>query len=244
MNIALVGYGKMGKEVEQVALERGWTAGVRLTSQSDFPSSEVIRGIDVVVHFARAADVERHAAEWAKAGKPLVIGTTGWGSSMDAVRKLIEQAGTGLVYGSNFSLGMHIFQRIVKHAGALINRFEDYDIGIQETHHKEKADSPSGTALTLGNLLLNQIARKSELLTGTPQGAVKPAQLQISSARTGNVVGTHSVLFDSAADAIELTHRAKNRRGFALGALLAAEWIHHRTGFYSFEEVMAKLLDI
>ncbi|GJQ21294.1 MAG: 4-hydroxy-tetrahydrodipicolinate reductase [Bacteroidia bacterium] len=243
MNIALIGYGKMGKEVEAVAGERGWTVALRRTSRSSPPSEADMRSIDVVIHFARADSLRQHVEEWSKAGKPMVVGTTGWGSDLDAMKRIIDTNGTGLVYGSNFSLGMQIFQRMVRRAGALIDRFPEYDAGIRETHHRHKADSPSGTALMLGTMLLEKLSRKSELVHGTLRGPVKPEQLPIASLRMGTEVGEHAVLFDSPADTIELVHKAKNRRGFALGALLAAEWIRGRTGIHTFDEVVSDLLD-
>jgi len=243
MIIALIGYGKMGKEVEAVATERGWSVALRQTSRSSPPPEADMRAVDVAIHFARAEPLLRHVEEWSRAGRPLVVGTTGWGSDLDAIQRIVDSSGTGLVYGSNFSPGMQIFQHIVRQAGTLIDRFPEYDAGIHETHHRHKADSPSGTALTLGRILLEKLARKSELIHGTLQGGVKADQLQITSARTGAVVGEHTVLFDSPADAIELTHKAKSRRGFALGALLAAEWILGKTGVHTFDEVVSELLD-
>lgn len=243
MKIALIGTGAMGQEVERAATERGWTVSLRINSRTPPPSPGDMQAVDVAIHFARAEAVERHAAEWTSAGKPMVIGTTGWNASLDAVRALADKPRAGIVYGSNFSLGMHIFQHIVRHAASLMNRFDDYDVAIHETHHTRKADSPSGTALTLGKILLERIARKSELLPGSAPGAMKAGQLQVTSARVGSVVGEHTVSFDSQADILELSHRARSRRGFALGALLAADWVRGKTGLHTFDEVMAELLD-
>ncbi len=156
---------------------------------------------------------------------------------------MVEKAGTGMIYGANFSPGVHIFTRIVKQAASLADRFPEYDVTLHEIHHAEKADSPSGTALMLGNLLVERIRRKSEILTGHASGRIAPHQLQVTSQRVGAVVGTHSLLLDSLSDTIELTHRAKNRTGFALGALLAAEWIRTRTGVHAVEDMMTDLMD-
>lgn len=243
MKLALIGIGAMGQEVERAAGERGWPVMMRIDSRTPPPSAKDLQAVDVAIHFARAEAVERHATEWTSAGVPLVIGTTGWNTSLEAVRALAGRSRVGIVYGSNFSLGMHIFQHIVRHAASLMDRFDEYDVAIHETHHTRKADSPSGTALTLGKILLERIARKSELLSGNAPGAIKPGQLQVTSSRVGSVVGEHTISFDSQADVLELSHRARSRRGFALGALLAAEWIRGKTGFHTFEEVMAELLD-
>ena len=243
MTIALIGYGKMGKEVERLALERGWSIAVRLTSRSTAPSEKDLSGIDVGIHFAHPSSVKDAVATWTGFRKHLVIGTTGWSSSFGEIRKLVEKAETGLIYGANFSPGVHLFTRIVKQTASLIDRFPEYDVALHETHHAQKADSPSGTALMLGDILLEGIRRKSEILAGPSPTRIAPHQLHVGSQRVGAVVGTHTVLLDSLADSIELTHCAKNRIGFALGSLLAAEWIKARTGVYTVEDMMKDLLD-
>ena len=243
MKIALIGYGKMGKEVETLALERGWTVSLRLTSHSTPPSERDLNGVDVGIHFAHPSSVLESVAFWTKFRKPLVIGTTGWMSSLEEVRHMVEKAGTGMIHGANFSPGVHIFTRIAGEAASLIDKFPEYDAAILEIHHAQKVDSPSGTALMLGNMLLERIRRKTELLATHPSTRIAPHQLQISSERVGAVVGTHSLLLDSLSDSMELTHRAKNRSGFALGALLAAEWILKRKGVHTVEEMMSDLMN-
>lgn len=242
MNIALIGYGNMGKEIERIALGRGWTVSMRLTSHSTSPTEKDVNGTDVGIHFAHSSSVPDSVAFWTKFRKPLVIGTTGWTSSLEEVRHMVETAGTALIHGANFSPGVHIFTRIVREAASLIDKFPEYDAAIQETHHAKKVDSPSGTALMLGNVLLERIQRKTELLTIPPSARVAPHQLQIASSRVGAVIGTHSLLLDSLSDSMELTHRAKNRSGFALGALLAAEWILKRPGVHTVEDMMTDLM--
>jgi 4-hydroxy-tetrahydrodipicolinate reductase len=243
MRIALIGYGKMGKEVEQRATERGWSVTLRLTSKSSPLSEENVAGTDVGIHFAHPASVLGSVATWTKFRKPMVIGTTGWMNGLDEVRQMVEKAGTGMIYGANFSPGIHIFAHLVNQAAILADRFPEYDVALREIHHAQKSDSPSGTALMLGNILLERIRRKSEILTGPPSGRIAPHQVQVSSQRLGSVVGTHTLTFDSLSDSLELTHTAKNRTGFALGALMAAEWIKTRTGVYSVEDMIANLLD-
>ena len=243
MTIALIGYGKMGKEVERLAAGRGWSVPLRLTSTSPSLSETDTAGIDVGIHFAHPSSVLDAVTTWTKFRKPLVVGTTGWMNSFGDVRRMVESAGTGMIYGANFSPGVHIFTRIVRQAAVLIDKFPEYDVALHETHHAQKVDSPSGTALLLGNILLERLARKTELVTGQPAGHPAPHQIQVTSTRQGSVVGTHTLLMDSSADTVELTHRAKNRTGFALGALLAAEWIKSRKGFYSVEDMMTNLMD-
>lgn len=243
MNIALIGYGKMGKEIETIALERGWTVALRLTSRSTPPSEKDMKDVEVGVHFAHPISVLESVAFWTKFGKPLVIGTTGWTSSLEEVRQLVQKAGTGMIHGANFSPGVHMFAHIVREAASLIDKFPEYDAAIHEIHHAQKADSPSGMALMLGNILLERIRRKTELFATQPSLRIAPHQLQITSERVGTVVGTHSLLLDSLSDSMELTHRAKNRSGFALGALLAAEWIVKRKGVHTVEEMMSDLMN-
>ncbi|MEX1138422.1 MAG: 4-hydroxy-tetrahydrodipicolinate reductase [Bacteroidota bacterium] len=243
MTIALVGYGKMGKEVDRLAVDRGWSVSLRMTSRSTPPSEKELAGIDVGIHFAHPSSVLESVAFWTRAGKRLVIGTTGWTPSLGEVQRMVEKAGTGMIYGANFSPGVHLFTRIVQEAASLIDKFPEYDAAIREAHHAQKADSPSGTALMLGNVLLERIRRKTEILTTPVSARIAPHQLQIASQRVGAVVGTHSLLLDSLSDTIELTHNAKNRSGFALGALLAAQWISTRTGVHTVEEMMTDLMD-
>lgn len=241
MNIALVGYGKMGKEVERLAVEKSHTIAARLNSQSPRVSDEASKSIDVVIHFATPHSVVPHVEEWARRKKNLVIGTTGWQDEVPRVRTLVEQYRIGLIYASNFSIGVNLFSSIIRHAGVAFNKFPDYDLFIHEEHHKDKVDSPSGTALSLAKLLLQVVERKKEILSSPPDGKIKPQQLHVSSTRAGAIVGTHRVVFDSAADQIELVHRAKNRSGFALGALLAAEWIRGKQGMFTMDDLVADL---
>jgi len=144
---------------------------------------------------------------------------------------------SGLLYSSNFSLGMNYFFRIVRRAAELMNNANEYDVFVHETHHRQKLDSPSGTALSLARIVIDQIERKKEILTRPPDGKIKPEMLHVSSTRVGTVAGDHIVGFDSEADSIELRHVAKTRRGFALGALAAARWLHGRKGIYTMDDV-------
>jgi 4-hydroxy-tetrahydrodipicolinate reductase len=238
LRLALIGYGKMGNEVERVAVDRGMEITARVDIDTPSLSIEGVRKADVAVHFALPPTVVKHVEELATLGKPIVVGTTGWQSDREKVQSLVQSSGIGLVYASNFSLGVNIFYRILKEAGTLFGRFGEYDVSIHEIHHKDEVDSPSGTAISIANLLLSTIRRKREILPGSPEGKIRPEQLQVTSSRIGSVVGTHGVTFDSTADSIDIVHRAKNRMGFALGAVVAAEWIKDKHGMYSFDEVL------
>jgi 4-hydroxy-tetrahydrodipicolinate reductase len=236
MRLALIGYGRMGKEIERLALERGWNVGVRVDIDTP-PVTEAQReNIDVVIHFATAQNIVNDLTPWAEARKPIVVGTTGWQDQMMNIEALVTQYHGGLIYASNFSLGVNIFYHLIKTAAQMMDKVDLYDVFIQEIHHKNKIDSPSGTALTMGHIVLEHLRRKKELLSETSHTKILPGQLHISSIRSGTVVGTHSLTFDSTADSIELKHTAKDRSGLALGTLFAAEWICGKTGLYTMDD--------
>lgn len=241
MRIALIGYGNMGKEIERTAAGRGWQVMHRLDSRSPRLSAKEMESLDVGFHFAKAEGVLPSVRDWARAGKNLVIGTTGWQGDLERVRQIVRDGNIGIVHASNFSIGVGVFLRIVREAGRLFDRFPDYDPSVHEVHHRRKVDSPSGTAHTIADLLIAQIRRKKEILSASPTGAIKPEQLHVSSLRAGETVGIHSVRFDSSADTIELLHTAKNRSGFAAGAILAAEWLQGKRGFFSMDDVLEDL---
>lgn len=238
IRLAIIGYGKMGKEVERAALNRGMVISARVDIDTPRLSIEGVRASDVAVHFALPTTVVRHVEELAELKKCVVVGTTGWQSDLNRVRSLVEASRIGLVYASNFSIGVNILYRILQESGKLFDRFADYDVSVHEVHHQGKVDAPSGTAVSIANILVDALNRKKEILIGSPDGKIQPEQLQITSGRVGTVVGTHTVTFDSPADSIEIVHTAKNRTGFALGAIIAAEWIKGRQGMYSFDEVL------
>jgi 4-hydroxy-tetrahydrodipicolinate reductase len=246
MNIALIGYGKMGKEVEALALSQGLSVVAKFDIDDNRDgaglTAETLRDVDVCIDFSFPSEVLANLRRVAACKKNIVIGTTGWLDKLEEAKQVVNHEKTGAVYAPNFSLGVNLFLKLVRDAGEKLNRFEDYDVSIQEIHHKDKQDSPSGTALEIGKSILQSVRRKKEILAGNAQGKIKPEQLQISSTRTGNVVGVHTVIFDSFADTIELKHTAKNRSGFALGALVAAKWINGRKGFYSMQDVLKDVL--
>jgi len=241
LRLALIGYGKMGKEVERAAVERGMEITARIDIDSPSLSTDAVRRADVAIHFAIPPTVQKHVEELANLGKPIVVGTTGWAKQAKAIQSTVESKGIGLVYASNFSIGVNIVFRLLKEAGLLFDRFPEYDVSVHEVHHKDKLDAPSGTSLSIADVLLNSIKRKKEVLSGAPDGKIRPEQLQITSGRYGSVVGVHRVAFDSMADSVEIVHTAKNRTGFALGAVVAAEWVKDKKGMFTFEDVLADL---
>ena len=242
MNIALIGYGKMGKEVERIASERNVVIKQKFTSMNNLDgiglTKESLLGIDVCIDFSTPLAVINNIGAVASCGKNIIVGTTGWLDKLDHVKEIVRAKRIGLLYSPNFLLGMNIFSHLVAAAASHMNRFGAYDVSIYEAHHKEKTDSPSGTALMLGEAILQHFSSKRELLHGKSFTNLKPEQLQITSERVGDVVGSHTVLFDSEADVIELRHTAKNRSGFALGALIAAEWLKGKQGIFTMNDVM------
>ncbi|MBL4694720.1 4-hydroxy-tetrahydrodipicolinate reductase [Candidatus Gracilibacteria bacterium] len=223
MKIALIGYGNMGKEVERVALERGHEV------------SQEIEGADVVVDFSLGDAVMENIK---KCGDiPMVIGTTGW--EVDEVGKAC--AGKKVLWSWNFSIGVNLYYRIVEETAKLMNKFEEYDVWGSEIHHSNKADSPSGTAKVLGDILVSELDRKDSVVTERLDRKREDGEIHFSSVRGGAVNFAHTIGFDSEADTITVTHAARNRGGYALGAVKAAEWlVAQENGFYSMNDFLWK----
>lgn len=222
MKIALIGYGKMGKMVEKAAIAQGHVIVAAINSASEH---RALATADVCIDFTHPDCALTHLKLAAELGKNMVMGTTGWYGSLDEARSIVEQSGIGFVYSPNFSLGVALFLQIVSAAASLIAPFETYDVSGLEIHHKHKADSPSGTAKAISEQLQKNMP-------------LKPGPIDFASVRVGMVPGTHSVLFDSPADSITLTHTARNREGFAHGALQAAEWLQHKKGFFTLNDMI------
>lgn len=226
MKIALIGHGGMGRLIERLGSETGHEIGPVIDESAAGWSAEQLaehlRGTDAVIDFSVAAAVERNVRACLLAGVPLVEGTTGWNDRRDAIRELVEAADGALVFGANFSVGVNLFYRIVSRAAELVSKFDDYEVFIEERHHSRKKDAPSGTALKLKELLSADFGET----------------FSVSSTRAGDIPGTHVVGFDSAPDTIELRHTARNREGFARGAIFAAEWIVGKKGFFEFSQVI------
>lgn len=229
--LAIVGYGKMGKEVESLAKEKGF----EITDIFDIDKPLNENGnyrFDVAIDFTSPDAVIENIRKYAKLRKNAVIGTTGWYEHLLEVKKIVEETGIGLIYSSNFSVGVQIYYRVIEEVAKLMNNFEEYDPLVYEIHHRYKKDSPSGTALTIGKILLENLNRKQKI--STTANEMDPNSIGIASLRGGEVVGIHSVTFDSIFDSIEIVHRAKNRKGFALGALLASQTIFGKKGLIQF----------
>ncbi len=249
MRVAIVGYGRMGHEVEAVVRERGHEVGRIIDPVLDDDGDRAaavtpasLEGCDVAIEFSLPDAVFANVRCYAQQRVAAVIGTTGWIDQLSEVRKEVEAGGCGMVYGSNFSVGAHVFLRLAARAGALVRDLEEYDLAIHEMHHRGKKDSPSGTALTLAEAILAEVPRKQIVETARLDRPPQPNELHVSSTRGGSIPGTHTVYLDAPADTIEITHRARTRSGFALGAVRAAEWVVDRKGLFSVEQFITELL--
>ncbi len=242
MNLALVGYGKMGQEIESIALRRGHTVTARFSSASPLPPADsalfASQLIDCFIDFSAASSVPNTIEVCCRLGIPLVEGTTGWQGQKDQLLAKVAALNGTVIHGNNFSIGAQMFFRIVREASMLMDHFPEYDTAVHETHHTKKKDAPSGTAITLANIILENLKRKQSVNTDLNSAPIRPEELNISSTRIGNVFGDHSVLYHSSADEIELVHRAHNRSGFAYGAVIAAERTKEFKGICSFDKLI------
>ena len=227
MKIAIVGYGKMGRMIERVATARGHEIIARFDIDNNVGGAgltpEALAGVDVAIEFSTPDTAVENIKRLADLRVPVVVGTTGWYGHLDEVKRFVAEHNSALVYSANFSIGMNLFFRIVKEASALFARHAEYDPFLVEAHHKFKKDAPSGTALTLANLMRESYGERA------------PEAVAI---RAGHIPGTHEVGFDSEADTVTLTHTARSREGFAAGATLAAEKIVGRQGVFEFAELL------
>jgi 4-hydroxy-tetrahydrodipicolinate reductase len=230
LKLALIGHGAMGRLVARLAEEQGHEIALTLTSGDASRSIDELaaemRGCQVAIDFSVAAAVPGNVEVCARAGVPLVEGTTGWNAELDQIRNIVSEHDGALIFGANFSVGVQVFYRIAARAAELFRGLESYDAFIEEAHHKRKRDAPSGTAVQLRNLVAEKLDR----------------DVPVSSTRAGYIPGTHRLGFDSAADQITLTHTARSREGFAAGALVAASWIVGRKGVYEFSEVFDEIV--
>ena len=247
MNIVISGYGKMGKIIEKKAQERGHfiTATVdpiEPEASNKNLSEEILENTDIVIDFSIPQTAMENAEKVCRAGKKLVMGTTGWYDNMSVMQKLASKDGSAIIWSGNFSLGVNIFFAIVAKTSQIMNSFSEYDPFIHEFHHNKKADSPSGTAVMIGDIVLNEIDRKTVIISKELKRQINPEELHISSTRGGSIPGTHILTFDSPVDTIELKHTARGREGFASGAVSAGEWIMDKNGFFSINDMMQDII--
>ncbi|MGN6640512.1 MAG: 4-hydroxy-tetrahydrodipicolinate reductase [Mucilaginibacter sp.] len=245
MNIALLGYGKMGKIIEKIATDRKHNIVLKIDfyNQQEL-TIENLKKADVVIEFSTPGSVLSNIKHCFDAGVPIVVGTTGWYEHLPELKKQCSEGNNTLLYASNFSIGVNVFFYVNKVLAKLMNRYDYYDVQVEEIHHTQKLDSPSGTAITIAEGIIENLDAKKEWVnilsaegSDAAEDNVKNDQLLIESFRVDSIPGTHTVIYDSEVDMIEFKHTAHNRNGFALGAVLAAEWVQGKKGFFSVEQM-------
>jgi 4-hydroxy-tetrahydrodipicolinate reductase len=242
MKIALLGYGKMGRIIEQFALDRGHEIVLKIDENSlDQRTKENLQNADIAIDFSTPNSVISNINCCFEAGLPLVVGTTGWYDQLAEIKEECLATGNALLYASNFSVGVNVFFFVNEVLSKIMNRYPQYDVLVEEIHHTQKLDSPSGTAITIAEGILEGLDRKktwvNELVGNGEELVTKPEQLLIESHRIEDVPGTHTVVYSSEVDDIEFKHKAHGRAGFALGAVLAAEWLQGKKGFYTVKDM-------
>ncbi len=244
MKLALLGYGKMGKIIEKIATDRGHEIILKIDENtlSDM-TVENLKKVDAAIDFTTPDSVLGNIQKCFEAQTPIVVGTTGWYGQLQQVKNDCEKYDSALLYASNFSVGVNVFFYVNQVLARLMNKYPYYEVQVEEIHHAQKLDSPSGTAMTIAEGIIENLDSKSEWVNVLEQNEgeginqVKNNQVLIESLRIDSVPGTHTVIYDSEVDSIEFKHTAHNRSGFALGAVLAAEWINGKKGFYTAKDM-------
>jgi len=236
MKIAIIGYGKMGKAIEEIAISKGHEIVLKidLSNTSDF-TKENVQKANVAIEFTGPHTAFENISSCIEWGVPVISGSTGWLAHFEKAKKLCEEKKGCLLYASNFSIGVNLFFEINKQVAALMEPYENYDISMTETHHTEKKDAPSGTAISLAEQILAKIGRKNKWVN---EASNKSSDLIIRSERIDPAPGTHSVTYASLIDSIEITHTAHTRKGFAGGAVLAAEFANQKIGIFTMKDVL------
>ena len=233
MNIAIIGYGKMGHIIEKIALGRGIDVNAKIDPiAKDVTHKEInkksLDEVDVCIEFTAPDAAVDNIRKIAALKKNIVVGTTGWYGKLDEVKEIVKKNNIGLIYSPNFSIGVNVFFRLINNISRMMNNLDEYNVSVTEIHHVHKKDAPSGTAKKIGEIIKENINRVEDI--------------DIKSIREGEIPGTHIVNFESNADIIKLEHEAKGREGFALGAIMAAEWIKGKKGFFTIEDMMKEII--
>lgn len=239
MNIALIGYGKMGKEIEQIALSRQHKIVLKVdVNNSDTFTIDELKKADVAIEFSTPESAVKNIYKCFDAGIPVIVGTTGWLDKLNEIKNTCAEKKQTLFYTSNYSIGVNLFFKLNKYLASLMNSYTDYDLKIEEIHHVHKLDSPSGTAISIATQALENIERKQKWVNAPTENK---SELEIISKRIDEVPGTHTVNYTSAIDEISITHIAHSRKGFALGAIIAAEWVQGKKGVFGMDDLMVNL---
>jgi len=234
LRVALIGYGKMGLEIEEALVKRGHLVSLKSTSLTPFKPAD-LSDSDVAIEFSLPDAAVDNIFKCFEAKVPVVCGTTGWYSRLTEVKEQATAKGGSLLYASNFSIGMNVLFHINKQLSAIMNNMDEYDVSILEIHHVKKLDKPSGTAITLAEGILDNMERYDSWKN---QSDVEDSELPILSERIGDVPGTHEIVFKSEVDSITLRHEAFNRKGFALGSVKGAEWLVQRKGVFTIHDFL------
>jgi 4-hydroxy-tetrahydrodipicolinate reductase len=247
MNIAIIGYGKMGRLIFNEAKKKGINVISTIDSYAkDAMYKEInktsLKDVDVAIDFTHPDSIIDDIKLVSSLGVNMVVGTTGWYDRMSEVKEIVNKSKIGFIWSGNFSIGVNVFFKLIKKASEIMNQFDNYDVCTHEFHHNQKADSPSGTAHMIGDIIIENIDRKEKVVTTDLKRKIEPNELHVSSTRCGKIPGTHSVFFDSLADTIELKHQARGREGFALGAILASEFVFNKKGFFDINDLMDEII--
>jgi 4-hydroxy-tetrahydrodipicolinate reductase len=231
MNIALIGYGKMGKAIEEILIERGHNVVAKLSRK---PETKDLINVDVAIEFTNPEAAFENIKTLLENKIPTISGTTGWLHQLEEIKKINQENNSAFLYGSNFSLGVNLFFELNEKLARLMAKYPEYDVKLEEIHHTQKLDAPSGTAISLAD----QIIENSHFTQWELDKKTSKENLPIYALRIDEVPGTHTVLYQSEIDSIEIKHTANTRKGFALGAVIAAEWIHGKQGFFNMKDVL------
>lgn len=243
MKIAIIGYGEMGKEIERQAKK----LSCEVTKIIDLDTHQQISNVEfdedeIAIEFSTPSSVVSNLEILARKKVSVVCGTTGWYEHKQYIKDIVSKNDIGFMYASNFAIGTQIFWKTISYLAKYINRFDEYDVLMNEIHHKNKLDSPSGTAITTAEILLENIIRKKKINTEKISTKVQDEEIHVSSTRGGYVIGKHTVLFDSQHDTIEISHSGKSRSSYAIGAIKSAQWLNKKKGFFSISDYMDNMI--
>lgn len=237
MNTSIFGYGKMGKEIEKVLLERGHTISHKISSTDNLDTID-FSDTDVVIEFSSPKSAKANIQFCIENKLPVIIGTTGWYSDFEHLSKRCQVNNSAMLHATNFSLGVNLFFKLNEQLAKLMNNHPSYTCSVTEIHHTEKKDAPSGTGITLADGIINELDQYSNWENKPKQSVTNPKHLALTSERLPNVPGTHDVVYENEIDKIEISHTAHSRKGFALGSVIAAEWILNKKGVFTMNDVL------
>lgn len=236
MKIALLGYGKMGKAIEKIALERGHEITLKIDSNnSNVLKSGCFKNTEVAIDFSTPSTAQANIEQALRSKTPIISGTTGWLEGLQSVNQLCVSENTAFLYASNFSLGVNLFFELNKNLAKLMSSHKDYNVAMTEIHHTQKLDAPSGTAISLAEQIIKESTQKNKWILNNANSI---NELKIEAIRENTVPGTHTIKYESEIDTISISHEAHSRRGFALGAVIAAEWLYTKKGVFTMKDVL------